>query len=189
MGKHLAKVAIMLAAVTVAACSGSTTAKKVGTVPTDAPSSTASDSSTTAPKATAPPTTVSSTYKVGDKLEVEGDGERWSLIVHAAVDPYVSTEQFSQAPAGTRYVSADVEVTNLGSGEQSISSLISFAVTDSTHRKYTATFVDTRPGLDGTLAAGGTQRGFVVFEVPAAATGLSLTFTPGFGGSAVAVVL
>ncbi|HEX5365949.1 MAG TPA: DUF4352 domain-containing protein [Acidimicrobiales bacterium] len=114
-------------------------------------------------------------FAVGDLVEL-GD---WQVRVHGVTDPVRPAAESIVTPApGHRWVAVDTEVTNTGAEPQDVSSLLCFEVLDEQDRSYTLT-VTGEPGSsppDGEVAAGGSRRGTLTYEVPADAAGLRLTF-------------
>jgi hypothetical protein len=113
-------------------------------------------------------------FAVGDIVEL-GD---WRVQVHGVTDPLESTNEFIAPAAGNRWVAVDIEVTNTGGEPQTVSSLLCFEVADDQNRSYTLTLTGETASAppDGEVAAGGSRRGTLTYEVPADAAGLRLTF-------------
>lgn len=113
-------------------------------------------------------------FAVGDVVEL-GD---WRVQVHGVTDPVASTNEFLTPAPGNRWVAADVEVTNVGSEPQVVSSLVCFEIVDDQNRSYTLALTGD-PGAappDGEVAAGAARRGTLTYEVPVDAAGLRLMF-------------
>ena len=154
--------------------SGDEEAKKVDSSGTDA----GGDDS----GADAPP----QVFKVGDTVEL-GDLQ---VVVHGVTDPYTASNEFITPAAGQRWVAVDVEVKNTSDKAVPISSLAQFEVQDATNAAYPVTITgDTLATIDGEAAAQGARRGTMVFEVPAAATGLKLNFKGDIFSSGSATVV
>lgn len=112
-------------------------------------------------------------FAVGDLVEL-GD---WQVRVHAVTDPYSEDNPVLQPAAGNRWVAVDAEVTNGSDQPQAVSSIACFGLQDSTNVEYQMTVTGgTALPPDGEVPAGQSKRGTLVYEVPAAATGLQLTF-------------
>lgn len=115
------------------------------------------------------PLAIGQSAKVGD-AEVTLNGVR------------ILTNQFLPADPGHQHVAADFTVVNTGDDEYNMSSLLQFEALDADARKYTVTFhTDAQGSLDGTIPAGGTQRGEVVFELPVDKVPYKVRFTQAFG--------
>lgn len=100
------------------------------------------------------------------------------VAVRRVVDPFDSTDPVITAPAGRRWVAADLEVTNLTTQVQDLRADRQLTVRDVTDRRYRAVATaEGLPSLDGPLAPGETRRGTVVFEVPEDARDLRLAYT------------
>lgn len=114
-------------------------------------------------------------YAVGDLVEL-GD---WQVRVHGVTDPVVSTDELFQPPAGQRWVAVDVEVTNSSDQTETVSSALCFQLVDDQNRTFdqTVTGASTAATPDGDVAAGGSLRGTVEYEVPSDAAGLRLNFS------------
>lgn len=113
------------------------------------------------------------TFAVGDLVEL-GD---WQVRVHAVTDPYSEDTPVLQPAAGNRWVAVDAEVTNGSDQPQAVSSIACFGLQDSANVEYQMTVTGgTALPPDGEVPAGQSKRGTLVYEVPATATGLQLTF-------------
>jgi hypothetical protein len=114
-------------------------------------------------------------FAVGDLVEL-GD---WRVRVHGVTDPVQSNDQFLQPPAGQRWVAVDVEVTNAGDQAETMSSALCFQLVDDQNRTFNQTVTGASGAAtpDGDVAAGGSLRGAVEYEVPADARGLRLNFS------------
>lgn len=106
-----------------------------------------------------------------------------SLQVHGVEDPYESTDEFLEPPAGKRWLVFDVSITNVSEEEQQVFPGLDFKAKDSAGVEHEATYIGAPNELDsGPLAAHDSERGQVAFEVPEAASIVRLTFDPGFFG-------
>lgn len=112
----------------------------------------------------------SASHKVGDTART-GD---FTVTVFAVKAPQPSSD-FTPSD-GKQFVSVDVQLTNSTGSQRSFSSLLGLHLLDNENRQYSeAFFPDLEPGPpDGEFAAGQSIRGFVVFEVAGALTGLKL---------------
>ena len=98
------------------------------------------------------------------------------LVVHGVVDPFEGADPVVTAPAGRRWIAAEVEVTNVA-GEALDLSGHRFVLRDVIDRRFGS--VETAEDvamLDGPLGPGETRRGTVVFEAPEAASDLRLVY-------------
>lgn len=113
-------------------------------------------------------------FIVGDLVEI-GD---WQILVHSVTDPLKSSNEFIGPSSGSRWVAADVEVTNTASEPAVMSTLMCLELQDSSNQNYSiAITAEDFPELDGEVASSGSRRGVVVFEVPQSASGLVLKFS------------
>ena len=104
-----------------------------------------------------------------------GTTSKWAITVNAVKNPYVSTNGFDTPKAGNRYVAVDMTAANNDSKSQPFSTLLQLSMIDSQSYKYTPAIAGLDlPQLGGDVAPGAANRGWVVFEVPATATGLVL---------------
>lgn len=111
---------------------------------------------------------------IGDRTLVGGA----LVAARRVVDPFESADPVITAPAGRRWVAADLEVTNLAPQVQDLAARRQLTVRDVTDRRYRAVATaEGLPSLDGPLAPGETRRGTVVFEVPEDARDLRLAYT------------
>lgn len=107
----------------------------------------------------------------------------YELLVNSVVDPYTSSDEFSQPDAGNRYVVVDVSITNVSSGTQDYNSY-DFKLRDSDNFQYDSTYSDVQQELSsGSVIAGETIRGKLSFQVPQSARLTRLVFEPDFGFS------
>lgn len=114
------------------------------------------------------------TFGVGDVVAL-GD---YQLTVNGVVDPQEPVSEFLSPAEGMRWVSIDVTVENTSAEPAPFSSLLSFELQDADAFTYTQALTDVEPQApDGEIPAGGKKRGFMVYEVPAEASGLTLLFT------------
>jgi hypothetical protein len=110
---------------------------------------------------------------LGDRI-LSGDVR---LVVQAVVDPFEGDDAVVTAPAGWRWVAADVDVANLSAAPVVLSSHQQFVLRDVTDRRFgLAETAEDLPTLDGALAPGRSRRATLVFEVPEEAQDLRLIF-------------
>ena len=98
------------------------------------------------------------------------------------------TNEFVRPAAGKKIVSVELQVKNTGTKSAQLSSLLQFKLRDSTNAQYDVSLIaDKEPSFpEGELSPGTTNRGFVSFEVPTAATGLQFAFDANiFGGGRI----
>ncbi len=122
-----------------------------------------------------PATTVkpaAGSYRVGDVVRV-GETE---VVVHGFEDPYDAGTQ--KPPAGSHYVTADVEIRNRSAAPQVYSSFAQFAMRNVKGETFDPVGV---PGsgeaVSGEVPPGGSRRGMVAFQIPDSSQGLLLGFT------------
>jgi hypothetical protein len=110
-------------------------------------------------------------YAVGQSAHT-GD---FDVLLHTVEDPYVPSNEFERPSEGHRYVAVEVEVSNSSDEAQPMSTLLGAEVMDSASRAWNIALAGLdRPQLDGTVAAGESRRGWIVFEVAQDSTGLRL---------------
>lgn len=125
------------------------------------------------------------TFGVGEAVAL-GD---WEVIVHGVTDP-VPPGEFMTPSEGNRWVGVDVEVTNNSDGPETVSSILCFELQDAENKSYNMTIGADQAASppDGEVDAGGSRRGTITYEVPAAATGLRLRFKCDLFSSGSAVI-
>lgn len=134
--------------------------------------------SNTAPSPTqAPP----SAHKTGEVVTIGG----WQVVVNGVTTS--TGDSLFHPKAGNTFVLIDVTVTNATAQSQSLSSLISFAMKDSTGQKYAETIVPSAPSTpDGNVAAGAKLRGTLAYEIASSFHTIELDFTPDLASTDVA---
>lgn len=111
---------------------------------------------------------------LGDRIQSGG----LQLVLQAVDDPFEGADALVTAPAGKRWVAADVEITNLSSGPVTLSEQDHFGLRDPANARFEpADTAEGLPALDGILSPGQTRRGKVVFELPEDARQLRLVFS------------
>lgn len=111
------------------------------------------------------------TYAVGDTAHTSDI----DVTVYQVKDPYVSAGEFEVAQPGNRLVAVELEVKDTTGGPQVFSMLVQTELADSLNQPWKATLGPAGlPSVDGDIPADGARRGWVLFEVPADATGLQL---------------
>jgi hypothetical protein len=155
--------------VSVTAAAAPTVAAPTTATPTSQPK--------TAASTTAPPTTIPSkaVYQVGETAKT-ADLE---VTLNGATDPYTPANQVFTPQPGNRWVAVDVTVKNNGDHKVTFSTLALTELKDSQSQAWTVSLTGsaadpTKPQLDGDVVPGDSRRGIAVFEVPEAATGLTL---------------
>jgi uncharacterized protein DUF4352 len=144
-----------LAAVVVIACGGGASANS---------GSTTSGSSSTTSAST-------QHFKVGQQVKV---GSTWVITVNS-----VKTSQGDdvfQPKSGNTFLIVDLTAKNVSSTEQTLSSILSFTLKDSTGQKYDETIVTGATAPDGKVAAGDQVRGQLAYEVPASMKAFTFAF-------------
>jgi hypothetical protein len=176
--RFIIPLAFVALVIVIAAAGSGEDAERVGTAG-DVPRS--EGSPTTA--AGAAPSSAGSTFKVG---EIVRKGSLEAAVL--SVDPNVApTNQFLRPAAGKKIVSVELQVKNTGTKSAQLSSLLQFKLRDSTNAQYDISLLGKEPRFpEGELSPGTTNRGFVSFEVPTAATGLQFAFDANiFGGGRI----
>jgi hypothetical protein len=100
----------------------------------------------------------------------------FAFTVYGVKAPFSSGAHYPLPTSGYQYVQVDVQVTNTRSSDQQFSSLLAFHLYDFRNHPYGEAIVAGIQPLppDGPMSPGQAVRGFVMFEVPTAATGLTL---------------
>jgi len=109
---------------------------------------------------------------LGDVIE----GDRLALVAYSA-ERTTTVGEYTEADDGNEFVVVDMAAKNKHDSEYSnFSSFLQLAVRDSESYEYDQSFVLSDEKLDsGELAPGEVTRGIVAFELPAAASGLTLS--------------
>jgi hypothetical protein len=117
--------------------------------------------------------TPSDDFAIGDTIEI-GD---FRFVVYDFVDPFPDNTDTTSPSEDDRWVAVDAALTNLDDDEVTVQETAVFEIQDSTYQGYNVIDTDENlPELGGDIPAGETRRGTLVFEVPAEATGLRLSF-------------
>lgn len=136
-----------------------------------------------APAATAPPTTAAPKAQVGDTLDLAGtdSGSRMAVSLTRVVDPATAADEFSSPSPGSRLVSVQFRLKDIGTAVYSDAPSNGAEVIDSNGQGYGASIADSAagPGFPGTvhLAPGDTALGYVTFQVPSGAKVAKVQFT------------
>lgn len=111
-----------------------------------------------------------STYALGQP----GKSSELTFTVYGVQDPWVSPNQFTRAPEGSRHIIVDIEVRNTTSSQQSWTGIFLAHAVDTANRQYDIEPVAGLPTSmpSGEIPAGGSVRGWMAFEVPATAAAL-----------------
>lgn len=125
-------------------------------------------------------------FGVGEAVAL-GD---WEVVVHGVTDPVVPTNDIVAPSEGNRWVAVDTEVTNNSDAVESVSSMLCFELQDSENKSYAMTITGEGGAStpDGEVAPGASRRGTITYEVPSAATGLTLRFKCDLLSSGSAVI-
>jgi flagellar basal body-associated protein FliL len=121
-------------------------------------------------------------YKIGQTANIA------SMDVTANSTRTSQGDQYSVPKAGNQYLIVDVTVNNKSGQAQTISSLISFILQDSTGQKYTET-ITTLSGVtapDGSVQDGAKLRGQLIYEVPKSMKSYTFEFQPSITSTDVA---
>lgn len=124
---------------------------------------------------TRPPGGARETFGIGDTVQL-GD---LRLTVHGVDELVHPLNPSTTVSEGRHWIVVDVEVENISTEEINISAVTNFALQDVTNEPYAARTPDRNDGfpeLDGDIAAGGSRRGTIIFEVNDGARGLRLFF-------------
>lgn len=97
------------------------------------------------------------------------------ITLNTVNDPFTPTNSFEKPGDGKRFVAVEVTAKNNSDKPLAFSSLIGVEVTDSEGRPWNIAIAGTdKPQLDGTVQPGEPRRGWMVFEVDQASSGLRL---------------
>jgi hypothetical protein len=168
--------------IAIAASAGSKKKPAPQSSPVVAPPAGSASSAAPASPSISPSTTASKAgiHHIGETATTSG----WEVTVYGLKDPWTSTNQFDTPRAGNRYVEVDVQVRNTKSSQQLFSSLASFKLFDSANRAYDEAITVDQPGPpEGEIPGGQAVRGFVTFQVPTTATGLTFQVQGSFTAS------
>jgi hypothetical protein len=122
---------------------------------------------------------------LGDRVRSGG----LQLILQAVTDPFEGADPVVTAPAGKRWVAADVQITNISDAPATLSGGDQFVLRDKAKARFgQADTAEHLASLDGVLSPGQTLRGSIVFELPEDAHDLRLVFT-GAPGDAPPIVV
>lgn len=167
-----------LAALSLALVAGCTAPDSGGSGETGA-SPSASPSASVDATGAAEETQSASTHAVGDTV-IMGDVEH---TLHGV--RFSPGDEYSTPEAGTRWLVADIEVTNNSDTSEAISSVMMWALNDPDNRSVEMAYTgDERGSLDGELGPGRSMRGEIAYAVSADQNSWELIFSPeafGFG--------
>jgi hypothetical protein len=123
-------------------------------------------------------------WALGDRVRSGG----LQLILQAVSDPFEGADPVVTAPAGKRWVAADIEITSLSGAPMTLAH-DQFVLRDPADASYEpATTAEDLPPVAGVLRPGETRRGTVVFEAPEDARHLRLVFSAAPGTAPPIVV-
>lgn len=115
------------------------------------------------------------TFEVGDAIEL-GD----YVLVVLGWEPIVSDNQFMKPDEGNVFLGVDLIVVNVSKTAQSVSSLLSMSLKDSTDQVYrtdlSASSAGSKGSIDGTLLPGERMKGQIGFQVPEGSSGFVFVF-------------
>ena len=167
-----------LGVVSLALVAGCTAPGTGGAEESAAPPS-ASPSAETGATGTTEETQPASTHAIGETVTM-GELEH---TLHGV--RFSQGDEYSAPEAGTRWLVADIEVTNNSDASEAISSVMMWTLNDPDHRSVDMTYTgDERGSLDGELGPGRSMRGEIAYAVSADQTSWELIFSPeafGFG--------
>lgn len=125
------------------------------------------------PTATPTPTAPTMHYKVGQRLQINGI---WQVAVTTAHTS--SGDQNAKPKPGNTFLLIDIEMKNISSQPQTVSSLSQYTLHDTVGQTYPPTPLSSAPTPDGTLQAGASLKGTLTYEVPATIHAYILGFLP-----------
>jgi flagellar basal body-associated protein FliL len=150
-----------------------------GSTPTTATTTTSSTQPSTSSQPTTAPA-ANAHHKINETVSVDG---KWQVTINSAKKSTGSG--FSTPKPGNVYVLVTVTMKNIGSSQQTASSLLQWSLRDSTGQKYTETIVEGQTAPDGDVQPGDPVKGTLAYEVPKSAKGLVIDFIAGIGGQQV----
>lgn len=136
---------------------------------------------TTSTLAHSPTPTPRPHYNVGDQAQV---GTSWLVTITSAV--ISSGDSVYQPQEGDRYLVVNVTQQNQSSQALTVNSQTEWLLRDGTGQSYALVMTDYGEPPNGTIDAGASQQGQLVYEVPSLESQLTLTFAP-TGGSEQAI--
>jgi hypothetical protein len=174
MKKFLSLILVVLLMVAFIGCSDNTTPEKVGN--TDKTNEQGDTSGEDTQK-----TGENEIFKVGDTVKM-GD------LQFTVNGVRVSEGKTFKPDEGNVYLMVDITVENIGSEEESVSSLLMFKLVDKDGMGYDLAISDDQQGqLDGSLAAGRKMKGEITYEVPKTINAFELEIDPSLFGDGIAV--
>jgi hypothetical protein len=171
--------AIALTAVLALSLAGCAGAYDSDAVPTAAPVEQSATAAPVEPEATEAPATaepVAAANKLGTKVQVGTE----QFITAAKTAEY--KDKYLKPAKGSKYLAVLVTVEGISSEGSSYNPLY-FTVRDAEGYEYNVSLIGKEPmlGASNDLAAGKTVKGWVTFEVPKTAEGLTLVYSPVMG--------
>lgn len=158
--------------VALAACGGIIAAISNGAKPNTGTTGSSSPQATSQ-ATSAPAQTGSQTFKVGQVVTV---GNTWQITVLSAKTSPGGQFSTLQKP-GDVYLLVSVSMKNISNQEQDVSSLIQWALKDSSGQTYTETIDTDAPATpDGKVEAGSSLKGTIAYEVPKSMKSFTLSF-------------
>jgi hypothetical protein len=127
----------------------------------------------TQPMATPTPPETAIHYRVGQKLQINGV---WQVTVTAARTS--QGDQTSRPKPGNTFLLIDIEMKNISSQPQTVSSLSQYTLRDTVGQIYQLAPLASATTPDGTLQAGALLKGTLTYEVPATIHAYTLGFIP-----------
>lgn len=113
------------------------------------------------------------TYKIGQLVALSG----WDITVNSAKKS--TGDDISKPKEGDIYLEISVTLQNTTTTTQSVSSLISFKLADSTGQSYSETIVTSAPNPpDGSVSPNQKTKGTLSYEVPKSEKTFTLSFSP-----------
>jgi flagellar basal body-associated protein FliL len=164
--------AVLVLSIAICGISLASAGKAVTTTVNNASATFTADTSNTTSNSTS--TTSGTHYKVGQTANIA------SMDVTVNSTKTSQGDQYSVPKTGKQYLIVDVTVNNKSGQAQTISSLLSFTLQDSTGQKYTEALTSlsgvTPP--DGSVQDGAKLRGQLVYEVPKSMKSYTFEFQP-----------
>jgi hypothetical protein len=110
---------------------------------------------------------------LGDRIRSGG----LELVLERVTDPFESSDAVITPPADRRWVSTDVNVTNLSAGPIPVDGRTQLSLLDGNDvRFHVADTAEHLAGIDGVLQPGQSRRATLIFETPESARNLRLSF-------------
>jgi hypothetical protein len=130
----------------------------------------------TRPVPTPTPTVPQTHYQIGQTLQIDGIWQVAIISVRSS-----SGDQYTKPKAGNTFVLIDVDMKNLTSQQLTASSIVQYALHDTSGQSYAQTPLSGTSSPDGIVQANAELKGTLVYEVPATIHTYTLSFITSVG--------